>query len=320
MEYVILWIVCGIGAAAIASSKDRSVFGWLIGGFLLGPIGLLIVGFMRKNIAEKNISASNGISLDSTEYSTTTEIDNNDYHADFPDTSAQIKHRPAYIDWKDWKSPIVGKIIYEIHLKGSSFNNDDGSSRQENLSKLYNCEYVDLKHDKQNKYDKNAILVISAAGSIGYIPKDQSKKINELISSDYNYTAIATIFGGNEDKNFGAVINLKFTPKGKLFKHERLDTNFHYLRGKHSDGNTFKNIGESVSRYAVIKLEIKESDKIYISNSKGIIFGKLNKCPRTDKIITNLCLGYRYKAKISRNDVVKEIFVVFDVPMDTSNF
>ena len=95
MEYVILWIVCGIGAAAIASSKDRSVFGWLIGGFLLGPIGLLIVGFMRKNIAEKNISASNGISLDSTEYSTTTEIDNNDYHADFPDTSAQIKHRPA---------------------------------------------------------------------------------------------------------------------------------------------------------------------------------------------------------------------------------
>jgi len=48
MEYVILWIVCGIGAAAIASSKGRSVFGWLIGGFLLGPIGLLIVGLMGK--------------------------------------------------------------------------------------------------------------------------------------------------------------------------------------------------------------------------------------------------------------------------------
>ena len=47
MEYVILWIVCGIGAAAIASSKGRSVFGWLIGGFLLGPIGLLIVGLME---------------------------------------------------------------------------------------------------------------------------------------------------------------------------------------------------------------------------------------------------------------------------------
>lgn len=48
MEYVILWIVCGIGAAAIASSKGRSVFGWLIGGFLLGPIGLLLVGLMGK--------------------------------------------------------------------------------------------------------------------------------------------------------------------------------------------------------------------------------------------------------------------------------
>ena len=273
---------------------------------------------MRKRISEKNISSSDSTCLYPNKHST--KINDIDCHANLSDITMQIKHRPAYIDWKDWKSPIVGKIIYEIHLKGSSFNNDDGSSRQDNLSKLYNCEYVDLKHDKQNKYDKNAILVISAAGSIGYIPKDQSKKINELISSDYNYTAIATIFGGNEDKNFGAVINLKFTPKGKLFKHERLDTNFHYLRGKHSDGNTFKNIGESVSRYAVIKLEIKESDKVYISNSKCITFGKLNKCPRTDKIITNLCLGYRYKAKISRNDVVKEIFVVFDVPMDTSNF
>lgn len=48
MEYIILWIACGIGAAAIASSKGRSVFGWLIGGFLLGPIGLLIVGLMGK--------------------------------------------------------------------------------------------------------------------------------------------------------------------------------------------------------------------------------------------------------------------------------
>lgn len=46
MEYIIIWVVCGIGAAVIASSKGRNAFGWFIGGLLLGPIGLLIVGFM----------------------------------------------------------------------------------------------------------------------------------------------------------------------------------------------------------------------------------------------------------------------------------
>lgn len=49
MEYLILWIICGIGAAMIASSKNRSAIGWLLGGFLLGPLGLLIVGFMSPN-------------------------------------------------------------------------------------------------------------------------------------------------------------------------------------------------------------------------------------------------------------------------------
>ena len=48
MEYIIIWIVCGIGAAAIASSKGRSAGAWFLGGLLLGPIGLLIVGFMRE--------------------------------------------------------------------------------------------------------------------------------------------------------------------------------------------------------------------------------------------------------------------------------
>lgn len=46
MEFVVLWILCGIGAAAIAASKSRSGCGWLILGFMFGPLGLLMVGFM----------------------------------------------------------------------------------------------------------------------------------------------------------------------------------------------------------------------------------------------------------------------------------
>jgi len=39
---IAVWIICGIGAGAIASSKGRSGCGWLILGFFLGPLGLII--------------------------------------------------------------------------------------------------------------------------------------------------------------------------------------------------------------------------------------------------------------------------------------
>jgi len=43
---VFVWLLCGVGAAMIASSKNRSGCGWFGAGVLLGPLALLIVGFM----------------------------------------------------------------------------------------------------------------------------------------------------------------------------------------------------------------------------------------------------------------------------------
>ena len=43
MEYAIVWIICGVVSAFLANKKGRSVLGWFIIGFLLGPIGLIIV-------------------------------------------------------------------------------------------------------------------------------------------------------------------------------------------------------------------------------------------------------------------------------------
>lgn len=37
---VLIWIVCGLGAGMIASSRGRGGCAWFIIGFLLGPIGL----------------------------------------------------------------------------------------------------------------------------------------------------------------------------------------------------------------------------------------------------------------------------------------
>ena len=48
MALFFFWIVCGIAAAVVASSKNRGGFLWFILGMLLGPFALLMVGFMPK--------------------------------------------------------------------------------------------------------------------------------------------------------------------------------------------------------------------------------------------------------------------------------
>lgn len=46
---IAFWLICGLGAAAVASSKKRNILLWLLLGILLGPIGLLIVGLMGRS-------------------------------------------------------------------------------------------------------------------------------------------------------------------------------------------------------------------------------------------------------------------------------
>jgi len=46
--FAVGWLVCGFAAAVVGSSKGRSGCLWFVGGVLLGPIGLLMVGFMPK--------------------------------------------------------------------------------------------------------------------------------------------------------------------------------------------------------------------------------------------------------------------------------
>jgi len=43
VELIILWIVCAFVAAAIASAKGRSAFGWFILGLLFSVFAVLVV-------------------------------------------------------------------------------------------------------------------------------------------------------------------------------------------------------------------------------------------------------------------------------------
>lgn len=53
MEGLIVMGVCGLIAAAIASSKGRNVVGWFFGGFFLGLIGIVIVAVISNKKAEE---------------------------------------------------------------------------------------------------------------------------------------------------------------------------------------------------------------------------------------------------------------------------
>lgn len=54
---IFILAMCGIGAAIVASNKGRSGFGWLLIGFLLGPIGFILSLVVSKNTAVLEESA-----------------------------------------------------------------------------------------------------------------------------------------------------------------------------------------------------------------------------------------------------------------------
>jgi hypothetical protein len=57
---LIIWLLCGIGAGALANTKGRSASGWGCLGFMLGPIGLLIVACMDRGPTETERALLNG--------------------------------------------------------------------------------------------------------------------------------------------------------------------------------------------------------------------------------------------------------------------
>lgn len=53
---VIIWLICGIISAFIASMKGRSGIGWFFVGFLLGPIGVIITAVVKRKESKINIT------------------------------------------------------------------------------------------------------------------------------------------------------------------------------------------------------------------------------------------------------------------------
>ena len=96
-------------------------------------------------------------------------------------------------------------------LAGTMFPNDDGSSRQENIEICSEGDGVMLQLEDDNLHDKNAIMVVNAAGAqMGYIPRRFCQELRRRL--DFPYVAkVVNLLGTEGSRN--AVISITFSER-----------------------------------------------------------------------------------------------------------
>lgn len=78
----------------------------------------------------------------------------------------------------------------ELKVVGVTFKNDDGSSRKDIIVNMTDESPVMLEREPTNKYDVNAIKVLTDGGQIGYIGKDYSGILAPYIDAGRQFTAV----------------------------------------------------------------------------------------------------------------------------------
>jgi HIRAN domain len=108
---------------------------------------------------------------------------------------------------------------YVIRVAGVSHLNDDGSSRQEVLSRCKVGEMLQLRRQPNHRHDKNAVQVLRQNGEmLGFIPRDEARLMAPEIDRGRRYVAVlTTLDGGHGSKRFlGAgmlIVKVKEFPK-----------------------------------------------------------------------------------------------------------
>lgn len=95
-------------------------------------------------------------------------------------------------------------IHQTLKLTGVTYNN-----RQQTISRLREFDTIQLKRDKYNVHDKNAIEVCNSSHqSIGWIPKEHAARIAPVMDKGNEfYISLASILGGN-GYNYGVEITI----------------------------------------------------------------------------------------------------------------
>ena len=84
-------------------------------------------------------------------------------------------------------------------VSGESFDNDNGTNRQEILARTFAAMFVRLEREPTNRYDRHAVRVLleKTGEQIGYIPKEHSEGISQAIAKGMQHlVTIRQVAGG----------------------------------------------------------------------------------------------------------------------------
>ena len=76
-------------------------------------------------------------------------------------------------------------MIKNVKLKvvGVTFTNKDGISRQSIIKELKENDKIFIRREPTNRYDTNAIMVLTEYGQVGYIGKDYSSILAPMMDA-----------------------------------------------------------------------------------------------------------------------------------------
>lgn len=82
----------------------------------------------------------------------------------------------------------------KLKVVGVTFDNPDGTNRQKILSMLDTNSLVMLEREPDNKFDKNAVKVMTMFGQVGYIGKDYASILAEMMDTGRTFsTTVAEV-------------------------------------------------------------------------------------------------------------------------------
>ena len=99
----------------------------------------------------------------------------------------------------------------ELKVVGVTFKNDDGSSRADKIIEIAtngkeNCK-VELEREPKNQYDPNAIKVLADGKQIGYIGKDFSGILAQMMDNEFrSFTAVIKDCGEYKNRPYCIII------------------------------------------------------------------------------------------------------------------
>jgi hypothetical protein len=99
---------------------------------------------------------------------------------------------------------------FSTKIAGVTFDNPNGTSRQQYLRKTSPNELLLLKRDPENPVDENAIKLVKPNGKqLGYIPSKNAETLAPQMDNGTKFFAqISQITGGEDGKSYGANIRI----------------------------------------------------------------------------------------------------------------